>query len=383
MLIIDLLVVALIIGLAAWGYSRGVTIGGLALFGFGCGAVLGSRLAPLLLDGGLHSSYAPILALPGALLFGGILASVFERLGRRMRGRLARLGQADPIAGALLGVCMGVVAAWLLGAVLGQVGSLRDPLVRSTILKPLGAVLPPPGPLLVGEAAPPGVIPTFEGPAPRVARPDPRVARDPDIGAAGRKVVRISVLGCGGGALATGWIAARGVVATNAHAVVGADLMRVQIHGKREKHDATPIWFDRKNDIALLRAPGLNDVTPLPIVAAPKAGAPGAVLGFPGGRWTVAPVRLGPTSTRTPGMVGAGPGTPPRSLYGILSTTFAGRVAPGSSGGPLVDTQGRVLTTVAVQSTGDSGVGVANATVITAVKRAGPTVHTGQCEEGN
>lgn len=166
MLVIDLIIVALTLAMAAWGFSRGLTVGTLALVGFGVGAVLGSRVAPLLLDQGLHSTYAPILALPGALLFGGLFATLFERLGLRVRRRLARLGVVDGIAGALLAGCLGLISAWLLGAVVGQVHQFRDALVHSAILKRLDGVLPPPGPVLIADTAPVAFIPTFEGPAP-------------------------------------------------------------------------------------------------------------------------------------------------------------------------------------------------------------------------
>ena len=338
-LIVDLLVVALIVG-AAWGYWRGVGVGALALFGLACGAVLGSRLARLLLEGGRDSTYAPFLALTGALLLGGILAAVFERVGRRVRGRLAHLSAAGGVAGALLGACLGLVAVWLLGAGPGQV---RSP---------------------------------SEDPAPQVAQPNPSVARDPDVAAAGRKVVQMLALDCGASFAGTGWIASRGVVATNAHVVSGRSRLKVRTHGKRQWHDAIPIWFDPKNDIALLRVPGLKDVAPLPIVEAPKAGTSGALLGFPYGRWSVDPVRLGRTSTRTRGSVNPAPGVPGRPLRGLQITTFTGLGRHGNSGGPIVDAGGRVLATY-FAGRDDLVRGVANVTVTSALRRAGPGVSTG------
>jgi S1-C subfamily serine protease len=66
-------------------------------------------------------------------------------------------------------------------------------------------------------------------------------------------------------------------------------------------------------------------------------------------------------------------------------TTFRGVVRPGNSGGPLVDTAGRVLTTVFAQSTGSTrrgGYGVPNAIVARALAGAAPagrSVSTGPC----
>lgn len=215
-----------------------------------------------------------------------------------------------------------------------------------------------------------------------MGRPNARVARDPDVGAAGRKVMKITALGCGHGGTGSGWIVSRGVVATNAHVVAGRDVIAVRLHGKRQSHDATPILFDRKNDVALLRVPDIKALTPLPIVPGPSAGTSGAVLGYPGGRWDILPVRLGPTSNRLEGAVESEPGLPGRRLFGTLTTSFAGRVRPGNSGGPIVDTRGRVLATVFAGG-GESGVGVPNATVRAALGRAGSRASTGQCQEND
>jgi len=61
-------------------------------------------------------------------------------------------------------------------------------------------------------------------------------------------------------------------------------------------------------------------------------------------------------------------------------TVFRGRVRPGSSGGPLVSTGGKVLTTVfASTDSTTSGYGVPNDFVREALRKAGPAVDTGGC----
>jgi S1-C subfamily serine protease len=74
-----------------------------------------------------------------------------------------------------------------------------------------------------------------------------------------------------------------------------------------------------------------------------------------------------------------------------LLTPLRGVVRPGNSGGPLVDAQGRVLTTVFASTVGDSapgGYGVANETVAAVLSSAsararnGEQVGTGPCAAG-
>ncbi|MDQ6745825.1 MAG: CvpA family protein [Actinomycetota bacterium] len=383
-LIVDLIVAGLIAVMAFWGFSRGLTVGTLALAGFGAGAVLGSRLAPLILHGGQSSTYAPEVALPGALLLGAVVAAVVERIGLRLHlhRRLDRLGAASPIAGALLGGCLGLVAAWLLGAVAIQVGSPGNQVRRSAILGRLDALLPPPGPAPAPAPKVAVSLPTFEGPPPAVGPADPRVTSSPGVRRAARSVVEIGVSGCGQAGIGSGWIAADGVVVTAGHVVVAGHAFRVRFKVGGETYPATPIWFDPRNDVGILRVPGVKGVPALPLVRGPRDGTPAAVLGFPLGRWKVRPARLGATSSTYVGHLSAGePIGVSGNLYGRLITSFAGLGEPGNSGGPLVDGRGRVLTTVfGGPSAGRQyGYGVANAVVRSALRRAGPRVGTGPC----
>src|SRR5215210_1976444 len=115
---IDWIIVAFTLLMAGWGYSQGLIVGALSLAGFVTGAVLGSRLGPLLVDKGSKSPYAPLFALIGALLIGGILASVLEVLGFHLRRRLPpRLGVLDGVGGAVLIAAAGLVLVWIAGAV--------------------------------------------------------------------------------------------------------------------------------------------------------------------------------------------------------------------------------------------------------------------------
>ena len=85
---IDWVIVGFALLLAVRGYARGLLVGVLSLGGFAAGALIGSRLAPLVLSQGSRSPYAPLLGLAGALVLGGILASSLEGVGRRVRATL-------------------------------------------------------------------------------------------------------------------------------------------------------------------------------------------------------------------------------------------------------------------------------------------------------
>lgn len=378
---IDFAIVGLTVLAVVWGFWRGLTVGTLALAGFGAGAVAGSRLAPLVLEGGLHSTYAPFLAFPGALILGALVAALVEKVGIRYRRRLDRLGPADGIGGALLAGCLGLVAAWFIAAVAVQVKRLEDPVERSHILRRLNAALPPPGPLLVSDApAPDAQSPTIEGPTTELSPVSPKLARDKEIRLAGRSVVKIGVLACDDGTPGSGWIAADGIVVTNAHVVAGEKRIRLRLEGKGPSYAATPVLFDRVNDLALLKVPGLRGFDPLVLRRRPRAGTPAALLGFPNGQKKVRPGRLGVNSSKRPGRLGRRPFGFPDELSGQPNAYFGAMAPRGATGGPVVDRSGQVLTTIFARY-GRGSLGIPNPIVRRALDRKQRKADTGKCRD--
>jgi Trypsin-like peptidase domain/Colicin V production protein len=376
---LDWIIIAFTLLMAVWGYQQGLIAGALSLVGFAAGAFIGSRLGPLLLADGSHSPYAPLFALLGAVMVGGVFASGLELLGFHLRHRLGeRLGLIDGIGGSVLVGCVGLFLVWIGGSVALQTPGardLRESIQRSAILKELNQALPPSGGILKALARF-DPLSSVSGPSANVAPPNAKIARDPDVRAAGRSVVRVLGTACGLGVQGSGWVAGNGIVVTNAHVVAGQDDTTVQPGGEGPGLDANAIWFDPRNDLSILRVPGLSGVPALRMNVNADAGTSAAVLGFPeNGPFDLEPARLGPTSTViTQNAYGQGPVK--RTI-----TSLRGLVRPGNSGGPAVDAAGRVVTTIfaAATSRRRTGFGVPDSVVRDALRRARRAVGTGPC----
>jgi len=236
-------------------------------------------------------------------------------------------------------------------------------------------VLPPSGPILQALARF-DPFPSIRGPAANVPPPNSRIARDPEVRAAGRSVVRVLGTACGLGVQGSGWVARDGIVVTNAHVVAGQDDTTVQLGGDGPSVDAQAVWYDPRNDLAILRVSGIGGTRPLRLNVDAKPGTSAAVLGFPeNGPYDVRPARLGQTATvLTQDSYGRGPVQ--RTI-----TSLRGLVRHGNSGGPVVDGSGRVVATVfaAAAGRGRAGYAVPDSVVRSALRRARGAVDTGPC----
>lgn len=381
---LDWLILIFALAMGVWGYQQGLIVGVLSLGGFVIGAFLGSRLGPALLADGSASPYAPATALAGALLIGGIVALSLEGvaiaararlLGGRRRGR--GLAVAEAAGGAVLLSTLALGLAWMFGAVaLNAPGAkdLRKAVQRSAILQALNDAFPPSSSILNAlNRIDPRI--SITGPDPNVGPPDSRIARDPDVTGAEDSVVKVLGTACGLGVSGSGWIAAPGLVATNAHVIAGEHDTTVTPSGSDQPLDATPVHYDPSNDLALLRVSGL-DGDQLSFAPQVQSGTPGAVLGYPeNGPLAIAPARVGATGpVVTQDSYGRGPIT--RQL-----TALRGEVHSGNSGGPLVDAAGRVMGTVFAATTNGKpgGYAVPNRVVSEALGEAGGEVGTGPC----
>ena len=174
---------------------------------------------------------------------------------------------------------------------------------------------------------------SLTGPAVPTQPPDPRVLRQPGVRRAAPSVVRVLGTACGLGVEGSGWVVAPRLVVTAAHVVAGEEDTTVTPFSGRPLR-ARAVAYDTRNDIAILRVPGLT-ARPLRFVD-PTLNAPVAIVGYPhDGPFDSVPGRIGTTANvLSDDSYGNGPVT--RTV-----TSLSGDVEHGNSGGPAVDAAGR------------------------------------------
>jgi uncharacterized membrane protein required for colicin V production len=372
----DWVVIAVVALAGLYGISTGFLRGAFSLAGFAFGAYLGARLAPLILSDG--SPYVPVVALASAVLCGMLMRGLAALLAGALRtsiGVIPGVRFLDRLAGLVLGLVAGVFLCWAIGAVLlylpGET-ELRRSVQASTILGEINDVVPPERLLEELERVDP--IGVFLGPPVIVAPPDKGLAKDPDVVRASKSVVRVTGIACGLGVEGSGWVADSGLVVTNAHVVAGISKPRVDTESARA-FVSTVVAFDATNDLAVLRVPGLG-ATPL-VLAQPERSTPVALVGYP---------QNGPL-TRTPGRLGGTADVLSRNAYGRgpvrrQMTAIRGAVQPGSSGGPGVDAQGHVRTTVFARRPRETGgYGIPADLVRKVLAQAGKPVASTSCTD--
>jgi S1-C subfamily serine protease len=368
---LDWTIVGFTVLLGCYGYLQGFIVGAMSLAGFALGAFLGTRLAPLVLNQGSRSQYAPLLGLGGALLVGAVFANVLELLGSRARlsERMSVLRWVDGLMGAALTACVALGIAWIVGAVaLDSSNStpLRNDIRGSEILRALDKVLPPSGPVLDALARI-DPLPSVHGPAATVPAPTRAILDRRAVRRAAHSVVRVYGMACGLGIEGSGWDVGEGLIVTNAHVVAGEDHTEVQIGGRGPDLGGEVVGFDVHNDIALLRVPGLR-LRSLSFARSAPSGTAAAILGYPlDGPFNIQPGRIGQTGTvRTQDAYGQG--NVARSI-----TPLRGKIRPGNSGGPVIGAHGHVLATVFAAITNTSrpgGFAIPNGLVAAQVRAA-------------
>ena len=259
------------------------------------------------------------------------------RLGRHAGSGLRR---GDRIAGAAVGVAGVLLVMWLLiPALAGSPGWTARAVRDSVVARAIDRIAPdPPSEAetlgrLVGDQSFPEVFDTLTSPD---AGSPPREGIPVD--AANRvtaSTVKVEGQACDRVQEGTGFVAAENLIVTNAHVVAGESRTRVETSDGRPL-STTVVAFDPDRDLAVLRVPGLG----LPALAEGEGHVDdrGALFGHPGGgALRQAPVRIaeqivarGTNISRT--------APTEREVFVLAAVT-----APGDSGAPVVDAEGRVM----------------------------------------
>ncbi|MDP8936319.1 MAG: MarP family serine protease [Actinomycetota bacterium] len=343
----DLLVLLVIAAAAVGGYNVGFVARATGWAGWALGLALGAAfLPPLLANVQGPDPQIRVLFVIGAFLLAASLgATIGEAVGHRLR-RLIPFGplrQADKAAGAVAGGLGVLLLVWLLLPALSAVpGEVSTQVRNSSVARAVDVAAPrAPKPLqtlrqLVTDANFPEV---FSGirPSPGAGTPPADLALSQAVrDRVAASTVKVSGTACGRVMQGSGFSPAPETIVTNAHVVAGVDRPQVRRPDGRVLN-ATVQVFDPDRDLAVLRVNGLGQAA-LPVDSA-TVGDAGAVFGHPGGQnaLEVSPARV---ESRVNAMG--------RDLYNRTTTRrdiyiLASDLAPGDSGGALVDTAGAVV----------------------------------------
>ena len=384
---VDVVVVVVAVLAAVQGARVGGLVQVCAIVGFFAGLFVGALLASRTVVWAHYPTARTAVALSTMLL----VAFSFGMVGRIVGGMLTsrvRQGPArsvDSAAGVLVAVVAALVTVWLLASTMVNSSSvaLDNAILQSRIIKALDGVLPAP-PSVFGRAqgflSEEGFPPVLGALAPASARPVP-LPTDATLRravlAAGASTVKVEGFGCGVLQEGSGFVAAPGLVVTNAHVVAGIRRPLVQVGTTLQPVQV--VSYDPSFDLAVLRVPGLTaPVLHLDPSTVPQ-GTQGAVLGYPEG---------GPFTADGAGVMALfqaegrdiyGHGLTVRNVYEIDA-----EVRPGNSGGPLVLPDGEVVGVVFSRSTVDPSIGYALtspdvSTRVVAAEQVRVPVGTGAC----
>lgn len=386
---VDLVIVVVLVLAALRGWRTGGIRQLAAYIGLAAGLVAGVLVVPAV-DRHASGTWSPVLALAvvvagasiGAYL-GGVVGWHTAALVRRLR-----LGWVDDVLGVAVAVVAMLLMVWIVGTIASasRSASVDRGLRDSAILQDLTAALPTVpsvfarvesdlavrGVPIVFATLPPQLLPP-------VAQPSAGAVAAVDA-AAGPGTVKVIGPACAGEVEGSGFVAAPGIVVTNAHVVAGDRAPQVRADGVAYR--ATAIGFDPRLDVAVLRVPGLAAPV-LPVAATVAARGTSAVaIGYPAdGPRTAVPASVDGMFLAT-GLDIYGTGLVSRQVYQLHAV-----IRPGNSGGPLIAVSGArpvVIGLVFARSTASGAVGYALVMgpvlrVLAAAEQRGRAVSTGAC----
>ncbi|MFZ2512810.1 MAG: MarP family serine protease [Gordonia sp. (in: high G+C Gram-positive bacteria)] len=350
---IDLAILAIAALAAVSGYRQGAAASALALIGVLIGVVAGILLVPHVVSGiddPRVRILVAVLLLAGLVIIGEISGMVIGRAARSGLHSL-RLRRVDSAVGVVLQVLAILVAAWLIAVpIRGSTSSsgFATAVRGSQVVDGVDQVAPTwlrdlPGDftaLLDTSGLKQVISPWGEAEVANVEAPNPQLDSAAAVRRAEPSVLKILGVAnaCSQSLEGSGFVISPERVMTNAHVVAGTDQVSVQTSSGTE-YAATVVWYNPRNDVAVLDVPGLSAPT-LPFAEqSGRTGDDAIILGFPeNGPFTVTPVRLRNTVNLVGPDIYQSPEDVQRQVY-----TVRGSVRPGNSGGPMITPGGQVL----------------------------------------
>lgn len=347
---VDLLVLLAALLAAGSGWRHGVVTSLLAFTGVLLGAVVGVRLAPLVVASVEGTAARAAFGVGFVVLLVAVGETTGVLLGRAVRATLRDPGvrAVDSGLGSVVQAVAVLFAAWILAVPLTSAtdSGVAQAVRSSVVLGQVDQALPVQAqqlPAELGALLDTSGLPDVLGPFGRtpITEVDPP---DAELQATGLvQQVQPSVLkvrgvapACSRGLEGTGFVVAPERVMTNAHVVAGTDELGVET--AQGLLSASVVLYDPQTDLAVLDVPGLS-APALGFVAEPApTGTSAVVLGYPlDGPYTASAARVREEiDLRGPDIYDSQVVT--REVY-----TVRGQVRSGNSGGPMLDDAGRVL----------------------------------------
>jgi S1-C subfamily serine protease len=364
---IDLVLIALMVGYAISGWRQGLLVGLLSLGGFVGGAVLAMWLVPRFAERLEAGPQRAIVVLLGVILIAWLGQFVGAVFGSRLRDGVPQgnAATADQFVGALSGVVAVALVAWFVaGAVRGGPSpELSRAVASSHVISGVDAVVPS---RLAGvadsfrSAVGGSTFPrVFAGVGPErispIQAPDASIAQSAAVRTARRSIVKITgeAPSCGRGQEGSGVVVAFERVVTNAHVVAGVKKPKVQVAGTGKRYSAKVVAFDARRDLAVLAVPDLPS-KPLPLGGEMERGDDAVVAGFPNdGPFVASAARVRSVLRASGEDIYGRPGAI-REVYSLNAA-----IEPGNSGGPVMTTAGEVIGVVFAKSLDDPNTGYA------------------------
>jgi S1-C subfamily serine protease len=359
---LDWVLVVVVLLYAVSGYWQGFVTGAFATLGLLLGGLIGVWLAPEALGDATPSILVSLAAIFIVIVCASLGQALFQLAGSRIRDHITwqPVRALDAVGGALLSGAAALLVAWALGVALSGSGLQGiTPLVRdSKVLAEVNSVLPASASSklsafndVVGTTFFPRYLEPFAPERIVAVPPGPsRLLHDPDVVRTEEGVVRIrSTNSCDQGIEGSGFVYAPDRVMTNAHVVAGVTDPVVDVDGSSVTGHV--VYYNPDVDVAVIEVP-TGTVRPLRFAGGASAGEGVAILGYPqNGPYDVQVGRVrADQRLRSPNIYGDG-----TVIRDVLS--LRGLIRPGNSGGPVVDSAGRVVGVVFAASvtSGDTG----------------------------